>query len=106
MEMTEEENYTDLDITDVIEDSEHFAESENLESTENDTLGPNQDFDINTSEISSSAEKKPQSSKSETIKTTRLPIARIKHIMKMDPDVHMINADAAFVVAKATVSLF
>ena len=35
---------------------------------------------------------------------TKLPISKIKKIMKFDPDVTMANQDAVFLVAKATVS--
>lgn len=35
-----------------------------------------------------------------------LPLARIKQIIKMDPDVHLAGADAVFLIAKATVSFY
>ncbi|XP_017078859.1 DNA polymerase epsilon subunit 4 [Drosophila eugracilis] len=38
-------------------------------------------------------------------KMTQLPLARIRNIMKLDPDVHMANNEAVFIVAKA-VELF
>ena len=34
----------------------------------------------------------------------RLPLARVKTIMKMDPDCHLISQDACIIVTKATVS--
>ncbi|ENN75420.1 hypothetical protein YQE_07971, partial [Dendroctonus ponderosae] len=36
-------------------------------------------------------------------KHVKLPISKIKHIMKMDPDVTIIQQDAVFLVCKATV---
>ncbi|XP_017008035.2 DNA polymerase epsilon subunit 4 [Drosophila takahashii] len=38
-------------------------------------------------------------------KMTQLPLARIRNIMKLDPDLHMANNEAVFTVAKA-VELF
>ncbi|EDV55598.1 DNA polymerase epsilon subunit 4 [Drosophila erecta] len=38
-------------------------------------------------------------------KMTQLPLARIRNIMKLDPDLHMANNEAVFIVAKA-VELF
>lgn len=40
----------------------------------------------------------------EKIKFVRLPLARVKHIMKMDPDIHIISKDALLLVTKSTVS--
>jgi DNA polymerase epsilon subunit 4 len=34
----------------------------------------------------------------------RLPLARVKHIMKMDPDVHFASQEAVFLITKSTVS--
>ncbi|XP_066141346.1 DNA polymerase epsilon subunit 4 isoform X1 [Euwallacea fornicatus] len=36
------------------------------------------------------------------VKHVRLPLARIKQIMKMDPDVQLLQQDAIFLVTKAT----
>ena len=36
-------------------------------------------------------------------KFVRLPLTRIKHIMKMDPDCSLISQDALFLVTKSTV---
>jgi sorbitol-specific phosphotransferase system component IIBC len=37
--------------------------------------------------------------------STLLPLARVKRIIKSDPDVKLISSDACFLVAKATVIL-
>lgn len=108
--MTEEENYTDIDISDVIEESEQFLDSEphNSETVEGgENFYTAQDSEPLTSEDLLSTEKKaPNSaSKSEVIRSTRLPMARIKNIMKMDPDVSVVSGDAVFLVTKATVSV-
>lgn len=33
---------------------------------------------------------------------TQLPIAKIKHIIKLDPEVKLVNAEAVFLITKAT----
>jgi hypothetical protein len=33
----------------------------------------------------------------------RLPLARVKHIMKIDPDVHFASQEAVFLITKSTV---
>ncbi|XP_069703283.1 DNA polymerase epsilon subunit 4-like [Periplaneta americana] len=35
-------------------------------------------------------------------KLLRLPLSRVKHIMKMDPDVHLASQEAVFLIAKST----
>lgn len=39
-----------------------------------------------------------------TEKLTKLPLTRIKHLIKLDPDVSLASLDAVFVLSKATVS--
>lgn len=39
-------------------------------------------------------------------KLFKLPLARVKHIMKMDPDCNLISQDALFLVTKSTVITF
>lgn len=56
----------------------------------------------------------PENSEHETSVTTpaektkfvRLPLARVKHIMKMDPDCNLISQDALFLITKSTVIHF
>lgn len=38
-------------------------------------------------------------------KLTELPLTRIRTIMKMDPDVHIMSQEAVYLVTKATVSI-
>ncbi|XP_061709951.1 DNA polymerase epsilon subunit 4 isoform X1 [Cydia pomonella] len=102
--MTESQHYTDIDISDVIDDTEQYADTEQYIDTEINSE-PIESEILQESELVSSeehVEKKPQSARSEVVKATRLPIARIKNIMKQDPDVSVISADAAFLVTKAT----
>ncbi|XP_015171336.1 PREDICTED: DNA polymerase epsilon subunit 4-like [Polistes dominula] len=35
-------------------------------------------------------------------KLVRIPIGRVKNIMKMDPEVHFVNQEAVFLIAKST----
>lgn len=107
--MAEENHYTDIDISDVVEDTDHYIDSEQAgtEIMEFDTETHTElDSELINSEDQNLAEKKPQNQtpKSETVKSTRLPIARIRNIMKMDPDVNIVHQDAVFLVTKATVS--
>lgn len=37
-------------------------------------------------------------------KLTRLPLTRVKNIIKLDPDVNLASQEAVFLIAKATVS--
>jgi DNA polymerase epsilon subunit 4 len=46
---------------------------------------------------STTAKKKPTQDR-----LTNLPIAKIKHIIKLDPDVKLVNAEAVFLVTKTT----
>lgn len=110
--MAEDEHYDDVDISDIIDESEHYLEADHqnaeiTESTDIENVNTIPDSDLLNSEEQEQAvdEKRPQvQSKSEVIRSTRLPIARIKNIMKMDPDVSVVSGDAVFLVTKATVS--
>lgn len=48
--------------------------------------------------------KKDGASVNKPVKFIRLPFSKIKQIMKMDPDCALVQQDAAFLVAKATVN--
>lgn len=103
-----EENYTAFDVSDLIEDTNNFLESEmpssdDLETDPGETT-INQDSEFIISETPASTEKKTSVTKSD-IRITKLPINRIKTIMKMDPDVNVINGDSAFLITKATVRI-
>lgn len=108
--MAEEEHYEDVDISDIIDDTDQYFDADHLnsEGTESENLIIVPPADIVTSE-EQTPEVKPLGApkeKVETIRSTRLPIARIKNIMKQDPDVSVISGDAVFLVTKATVCLF
>uniref|UniRef100_A0A2A4JDI0 Transcription factor CBF/NF-Y/archaeal histone domain-containing protein n=1 Tax=Heliothis virescens TaxID=7102 RepID=A0A2A4JDI0_HELVI len=106
--MAEEEHYDDVDISDIIDESEHYLEADHqhaeiAEITDSENINTIQDSDIINSEEQIADEKKPPvHNKTEVIRSTRLPIARIKNIMKMDPDVSVVSGDAVFLVTKAT----
>ncbi|XP_026751466.1 DNA polymerase epsilon subunit 4 [Galleria mellonella] len=97
-----EEHYTDVDISDIIDDTEtdQFLDSHPQNTETSDILNSIQDSELLNSE-DQEPEKKPQN-KSEVIRSTRLPMARVKNIMKMDPDVSIVSSDAVFLVTKAT----
>lgn len=107
LKMSEEENYTELDISDVVEDTDQYLAND-YQSTE---IGESELSSVQDSEVIHSEEQVPEKKlvaqsvgKPEVIRSTRLPLARIKSIMKMDPDVSLVNAEAVFLVTKATVS--
>ncbi|CAH0555028.1 unnamed protein product [Brassicogethes aeneus] len=55
-------------------------------------------------EVAAPTEKSAVTKKSpnQNRKFLRLPLARVKHMMKQDPDVSIIGQDSVFLVAKAT----
>ncbi|CAG9784857.1 unnamed protein product [Diatraea saccharalis] len=110
--MAEDEHYTNVDISDMIDDSDQYLNDSEYQNTEfpstelseaSEKFLLAQDSEILNSEDQVLTEKKPPitSNKSEVIRSTRLPMARIKNIMKMDPDVNVISGDAVFLVTKA-----
>ncbi|CAG4976586.1 unnamed protein product [Colias eurytheme] len=101
--MSDEEHYTEVDISDVVDDSENYFENENPSEINETELNSVQSSEIFNTEEQVPTEKKVINAKSEAVvRSTRLPMARIKNIMKMDPDVHIVNAEAVFLVTKAT----
>lgn len=109
--MAEEDHYDDVDISDVIDETEHYLEADHqhaelTEHMDSENINTIQDSDLLSSEEHTVDEKKPQvQNKTEVIRSTRLPMARVKNIMKMDPDVSVVSGDAVFLVTKATVSM-
>lgn len=51
-----------------------------------------------------SAQEEIQHEEEKSERILRLPLARVKHIMKMDPDVHFASQEAVFLITKSTVS--
>ena len=99
--MSEGEHQPEIDISDIIDDTDPYLEND-YRSTE---ITDSELSVIKDSEEQNNLEKKTQNvNKVEVIRSTKLPIARIKNIMKMDPDVNIVNAEAVFLVTKATVS--
>lgn len=39
-------------------------------------------------------------------KLVQLPLGRIKHIVKMDPEVNLVNQEAIFLITKSTVRFY
>lgn len=110
--MAEEGHYEDVDISDIIDDTDQYFDGDHLntklisDATDSENTNTIQQSDIITSE-EQTPEVRPQvqvKDKAEVIRATRLPMARIKNIMKMDPDVSVVSGDAVFLVTKATVS--
>ncbi|XP_061378046.1 DNA polymerase epsilon subunit 4 isoform X2 [Danaus plexippus] len=83
----EEEHCTDVDISDIIDDSENIGDSEFLGTEVTDSeLSIIQDSENINSEETASERKVSNTVKVDSVKSTRLPMSRIKNIMKMDPD--------------------
>lgn len=106
--MTEDVQYSDLDLSEVVEDTDNYLINDyrNTVNTDSEKNSVQDSLDIN-SEDQILQEKSAQVPvKSKVIRSTELPMGRIKNIMKMDPDVHVLSAEAVFLVTKATVSTF
>ncbi|XP_047527126.1 DNA polymerase epsilon subunit 4 [Vanessa atalanta] len=102
--MSEDDHHAGLELSDIVEDTDQFLENDfhPTEVTESEQ-SIIQDSEILNSEDTIVLEKKPQNAnKVEIVRSTKLPMARIKNIMKMDPDVNIVNAEAVFLVTKAT----
>lgn len=69
----------------VVNDEEETPEEMNLDTEVTDILSV-QEIDKPTTE-----------------KLHRLPLARVKTLMKLDPDVHLASQEATFLITKATV---
>jgi len=52
-----------------------------------------------------SAQDESEQEEEKSEKVLRLPFSRVKHIMKIDPDVHLASQEAVFLITKSTVSV-
>lgn len=59
-------------------------------------------FLLDTEETPNGADKTDPKKKPTQDRVTNLPISKIKHIIKLDPDVNLVNSDAVFLITKAT----
>ncbi|XP_015601388.1 DNA polymerase epsilon subunit 4 [Cephus cinctus] len=79
--------------TPVIDD---FTSENELNESAVSTAGENsQDSQEETENISHGDEEQKE-------KLVRLPLGRVRHIMKMDPDVNLVNQEAIFLITKST----
>ncbi|XP_031630367.1 DNA polymerase epsilon subunit 4 isoform X2 [Contarinia nasturtii] len=87
------------DIDDLDEPDQYVDEDDEIAENNQET------GDINHSELTAGEKTKEGGSKSKDTSDRRLvhlPSARIKHIMKVDPDVSLITGECTFLVTKAT----
>ena len=84
--------------TPVADDNNEEAHDED---TELNNSGDNILSDKTNVSQSEEAEDTPTKDKEDSVKLFRFPQGRIKSIMKMDPDVGMVNSEAIFLVNKA-----
>lgn len=101
-------------VTEVVEDTEN-PENENLTNEGLDISGiVEESADTTNDEVQASETNNDiitKKDKSKTISSDRkklldLPLSKVKSIMKLDPDCHLISKDALFITTKATVSYF
>ncbi|KAH8321668.1 hypothetical protein KR074_011395 [Drosophila pseudoananassae] len=105
-ELTEEQ---DLELEQAMEtepvDSEQTEEPpEELEAEETEKEFPSENGTDSTTDKPATNGVKPTDHESDS-KITHLPLARIRNIMKLDPDLHMANIEAVVTLTKA-VELF
>ncbi|KAH8275548.1 hypothetical protein KR026_010206 [Drosophila bipectinata] len=87
-------------------DSEQTEEPpEELEAEETEKESPSENGTDSTTEKPATNGVKPTTDHESDSKITHLPLARIRNIMKLDPDLHMANLEAVFTLTKA-VELF
>lgn len=78
--------------------SEEMFDSENLITEDGNDVDIEDEIEKPTAEQTQSEQTEHEQ------KLTKLPLARIKNIMKMDPDLNLTSQEAVFLIAKATVS--
>ncbi|KAK9747316.1 Histone-like transcription factor (CBF/NF-Y) and archaeal histone [Popillia japonica] len=97
-------------VTEVVEDTEN-PENENLTNEGLDISGiVEESADTTNDEVQASETNNDiitKKDKSKTISSDRkklldLPLSKVKSIMKLDPDCHLISKDALFITTKAT----
>lgn len=107
--MMDENHLTELDMSEIVYDTDQlFSENQSSDNFETnlEELNSGEQLDsVSERQTNPIVEKKSPPQKNEITRTTKLPMARIKNIMKMDPDVSIVSADAVFLVTKATVSI-
>lgn len=86
--------------TNKLEYSELIIDTEETEGTELLDADPDAEVTEGTENTESSTKKKAAKPTQDRI--TNLPIAKIKHIIKLDPDVNLVNAEAVFLITKTT----
>lgn len=93
--MDEENAYNPENEVEVTVDDEETEEvvKETEETAENDSSGQ---LDKSATNLETSV--------SEKQRLVRLPLARIKNLIKMDPDCGIVSQDSVFLITKATVS--
>ncbi|XP_068630641.1 DNA polymerase epsilon subunit 4-like [Battus philenor] len=104
LNMINEDNLTDLDMFAGIEDSDQYLfnnENHSSEGLDSEVANAQNSEELN-SEDHIVADKKTPNHRTDIVRSTKLPKARIRNIMKMDPDVSIVSADAVFLVTKAT----
>jgi len=74
-----------------------------MDENEGATVGGCKDRSSGNEAESVQDESEQEEEKSEKI--LRLPFSRVKHIMKIDPDVHLASQEAVFLITKSTVSV-
>lgn len=101
----ETENVTDVEAENSNQNlakviAEHYS-GENGEAE----IATEENIDADASEVPENSVTDNKTSEKSVQRLTHLPIARVKHIMKFDDDVHYATQEAIFLVTKATVSI-
>lgn len=100
--MTDISDFTENSIENT-ENSNHSQDEIDLEGNTSQNDGTSDDV-LDTVNTENDTELPSAVSEEPSEKILRLPISRIKKIMKMDPDVGIASQEAVFLITKATVS--